>query len=134
ATADRHDPPPGPAAGVPYGQPAPAQPPGIDGARRDRAEPARLGRQQGQGGGVARHVPRHDLPQNPRIRHRVAELAGFAPPAAAATERGSASDRVAERLQAGFEARSRASGASANYTADKASQNWTRAAVLASDW
>ena len=60
----------GPAARVLDGQPPPAQPAGGAGARRDRAEPAGLGRQQGQGGRVARHVQGDDLPQDPRLRHR----------------------------------------------------------------
>ena len=43
---------------------------GVDGARRDRAEPAGRRRQQGQGGELAGDVPRDDLPEDPRVRHR----------------------------------------------------------------
>ncbi len=51
APAQRRDPARRPAARVPHGQPPAAQPAGVDGARRDRPQPAGLGRQQDQGGG-----------------------------------------------------------------------------------
>ena len=59
-----------PAARVLDREPPAAQPAGVDGARRDRAEPARLRRQQGQGRRVPGYVARDDLPQDPRVRDR----------------------------------------------------------------
>ena len=52
------------------GEPQAAVPAGVDRAGRDRAEPAGPRRQQGPGGRGAGHVPRHHLPQDPRVRHR----------------------------------------------------------------
>src|SRR5262249_58067114 len=56
------------------GEQTAAGPAGVDGAGRDRAEPARSRRQQGPGRHGAGHIPRHDLPQDPRIRDRRRQL------------------------------------------------------------
>ncbi len=78
-------------------QPAAAQPAGVDGARRDRAEPARQRRQQGEGRRVARHVTGHHLPQDPRIRNRHARsLTGAARPPAFFHDHGGSSADTAD--------------------------------------
>src|SRR5260370_32260460 len=51
------------------GEPPPAVPAGVHRARRHRAEPAGPRRQHGPGGRGPGHVPRHDLPQDPRVRN-----------------------------------------------------------------
>jgi len=79
ASSYRLDPPRRPAARVPDSEPPAAQPAGVDGARRHRAEPARFRGQQGESGGVTGHVPGDDLPQDPGVRHRCADRVDCAP-------------------------------------------------------